>query len=94
MKIDDDNENHQVSSILPAAAEVHTNDTKITENQDQQSLSKSGSPLDDINLENELNAHFGGDSNSNNIPLTTQELSDISSEEGGSDEDEEMEIIV
>lgn len=94
MKIDDDNENHQVLSILPAAAEVHTNDTKITENQDQQSLSKSGSPLDDINLENELNAHFGGDSNSNNIPLTTQELSDISSEEGGSDEDEEMEIIV
>lgn len=76
-------EQHQVLSIPPVA----NPDTKNSENQEQ---SQKSSPGMDINLEDELNAHFGTMSPAT-VVIPTQEVSDISSEEDGSDE--EMEII-
>lgn len=73
----------QMLSVLPVA----NPDTKISEKQEQP---QNRSPGTDINLEDELNVHFGTMSP---VPMaiTAEEVSDISSEEDGSDE--EMEII-
>ncbi|RCK66796.1 Transcription initiation factor TFIID subunit 8 [Candida viswanathii] len=65
----------QVMSLLPAA-------TTETKPQEEDEI--------DLNLEDELNAHFGSMSPE---PINAQEVSDISSEEGGADDDEEMEIV-
>ncbi|RCK54736.1 Transcription initiation factor TFIID subunit 8 [Candida viswanathii] len=66
---------HQVMSLLPTV-------TTETKPQEEDEI--------DLNLEDELNAHFGSMSPD---PINAQEVSDISSEEGGDDDDEEMEVV-